>query len=208
MVEYYKETLAKEVIKNLTKRNMEGFYVRDRQEAKLLALSLIEKEELTSWGGSVTLDEIGILDELKKNYNCLDRDTTRSIQEKNELYANAISADNYLMSTNAITTDGQLINIDGAGNRVSALIFGPKRVIVICGINKISHSLEEGMSRAKNIASPMNAIRLKRKTPCVKTGKCSNCLSPECICGQIVITRRSSIPKRIKVIIVGENLGF
>lgn len=208
MVDYYKETLSKEIIKNLEKRNMEGFYVKTKEEARSLALSFVKDEEISSWGGSMTLEETGILDELKKNFTCLDRDTTTSIEEKHRLYAEAMLVDNYFMSTNAITTDGELINIDGYGNRIAALIFGPKKVIVVCSINKVCHTTDEGIKRARNIAGPMNAIRLKRKTPCVKTGTCHDCLSPECICSQMVITRRSSIKDRIKVILVGENIGY
>lgn len=208
MLEYYKDTLCSGIINNLTKRNMEGYYAKNKEEAKEIALSLIKKDELSSWGGSVTLEEVGIIQALRDGYNCLDRDTTRSIQEKNQLYSQVFSCDNFFMSTNAITTEGQLINIDGSGNRIAPLIFGPKKVIIVCGINKVCHSLDEGMSRAKNVAAPINAIRLKRKTPCVKTGKCNNCLTDECICGQTVITRRSSLPNRIKVILVGESLGF
>ena len=112
------------------------------------------------------------------------------------------------MSTNAITTDGQLVNIDGTGNRVAALIWGPKQVIVLAGMNKVCPTLEDAYRRVKNIASPPNCIRLNRKTPCAATGICGDCLSPDCICSQTVLTRRSGIPGRIKVILIGEQLGY
>jgi len=113
-----------------------------------------------------------------------------------------------LTSTNALTLDGQLVNIDGRGNRVSAMIFGPRRVIIVAGANKISTTLEEAMHRVRNTASPRNAKRLERNTPCTVTGKCEHCSSSESICRQIVVTSSQMVPGRVTVIIVGESLGF
>jgi hypothetical protein len=112
------------------------------------------------------------------------------------------------MSTNAITLDGELVNVDGNGNRVASLIYGPKHVIVITGMNKVVPDVLQGYDRVRNIASPPNTIRLGKNTPCANTGKCGNCLSPDCICSQIVVTRRSREKERIIVILVNENLGF
>ena len=117
-------------------------------------------------------------------------------------------ADYFLMSTNAITLDGELINIDGRGNRVAFLCYGPENVLIFAGMNKIVSNIEEGISRTRNIAASPNAIRLNKNTPCGITGKCEDCYSPDCMCGQYVITRRSGIPNRIKVILIGEELGY
>ena len=119
----------------------------------------------------------------------------------------ALSCDYYFMSSNAITVDGELVNIDGNGNRVAALIYGPENVIILAGMNKIVKTIEEGISRTRNVASPQNCIRLGKDTPCKTNGVCGNCLK-DTICDQIVITRASRVPKRIKVILVGEELGF
>jgi len=119
----------------------------------------------------------------------------------------ALSCDYYFMSSNAITADGELVNIDGNGNRVAALIYGPENVVIIAGMNKIVKNVEEGISRTRNVASPQNCVRLNKNTPCAVNGVCGNCLS-DTICDQIVITRASRIPQRIKVILVGEELGF
>ena len=117
-------------------------------------------------------------------------------------------ADYFLMSTNAITMDGELVNIDGRSNRVSCLCWGPQNVIIIAGMNKVALDVESALKRVRNFAAPPNAVRLNKNTPCAQTGKCADCYSPDCICSQIVITRRSSTPNRIKVILVGEELGY
>lgn len=132
----------------------------------------------------------------------------RPPQEKKEIYAKVVCADYFFMSTNAITLDGELVNVDGAGNRVACLSSGPDNVIILAGMNKVAASVEEGHDRVRNTAAPINALRLNKKTPCAVTGRCSNCQSPDCICSQIVITRRSHIPGRIQVILIGEELGY
>ncbi len=204
----YTKLLAEKTIENLEKRNMKGYYAKTKEEAAALALSLIPEESVVSWGGSLTLNETGILEKLTSgNYKCLNRDTA-PIEEKDSIAHQALSADYYLMSTNAMTIDGELINIDGNGNRTAALIFGPKNVIVVAGINKICDSYDAALSRARNKASIPNVIRFDCKTGCRKAGKCVDCLSTETVCCQFVYTRFSKIKDRIKVIIVGENLGF
>ena len=112
------------------------------------------------------------------------------------------------MSTNAITLEGELINIDGRGNRLAFLCFGPQNVLILAGMNKVVTDIDSGFKRVRNIASPPNTVRLNKKTPCAITGKCENCYSPDCICSQFVVTRRSSTPNRIKVILIGEELGY
>ena len=208
-VKEYNKLLAEKTIEGLEKRNMQGFYAENKEEAVKIALSLIPEGSVVSWGGSATLQETGLINTLKNNnYQCLDRNDVESREEKEEIAHKALNADYYLMSTNAMTIDGQLINIDGNGNRVAALIYGPKNVIIVTGINKICDTYDSALSRARNKASIPNVIRFDCNTPCKKTGKCMDCLSPETVCCQFVHTRFSRIKDRIKVIIVGENLGF
>ena len=206
--EYYKN-LANTVLKGYEKRFMEGYYCDSVEEAKALALSLVPAGSSASFGGSVTLGETGILEALRtrEDITLYDRDTANGPDEIKKIMHEALSCDYYFMSSNAITTDGELVNIDGNGNRVAALIYGPENVIIIAGMNKIVRNVEEGISRTRNIAAPPNCIRLNKNTPCAANGVCGNCLK-ETICDQIVITRASRVPNRIKVILVGEELGF
>lgn len=208
--EQYHETLAKTIIQNLAKRQMEGFYCATAKEACEKALSFAKPGTSVSFGGSMTLAESGILDVLreKEDITLLDRDSASSPEEVNRIMHEALSCDCYFMSTNAITASGELINIDGNGNRVASLIYGPKQVILIVGINKVVSSVEDGMHRVRSQASSPNCIRLHKNTPCAATGTCADCLSSDCICNQIVVTRRSGNKDRIKVILVGESLGY
>ncbi len=204
--EYYR-LLAQKTIKNIEKRNMEGYYAENKEDAVKIALSLMKEGSSVTWGGSMTLEEIGLKNKLDK-YTVYDRAKANSPEEIQEIYRKAFSCDNFLMSTNAITVDGELLNIDGTGNRVAALIYGPENVIVISGINKITKNIEDAYKRAKSDASVPNAIRLGMNTPCKATGICNNCTSPDCICCHVVVTRYSRIKGRIKVILVGEELGY
>ena len=129
-------------------------------------------------------------------------------EEKQEVARKALTCDVFIGSTNAVSEDGVMVNIDGNANRVAASAFGPKSVVLIVGMNKVVKSEEDAMSRARNEAAPINAQRFGIDTPCVKNGTCSDCKSPQCICCQILITRFSREPKRTKVILVDENLGF
>lgn len=208
--EQYNETLANTIIANLKKRQMEGFYCATKEEAKNKALSFVAEGATVAFGGSMSLGESGIMDELRSRnaIHLIDRDKAKTPEETTQMYRDAFSANTYFMSTNAITQDGELINIDGNGNRVAALIYGPDQVIIIAGLNKVVPNIDDGIRRVRNSATPPNCIRLNRKTPCAATGKCADCLSPECICNQVVVTRRSGNPDRIKVILVGESLGY
>ena len=203
------ENVANTIIKNLTKRQIEGYYCNNRKAAVIKALDLIPKGASVSLGGSITIVETGLKDEIHKgDYKIINRDMATNLEEQRKIYGEICCADFFLMSTNAITLDGELINIDGRGNRVAFLCFGPQNVLILAGMNKVVTDIESGLKRASNIAAPPNAIRLNRKTPCAITGKCENCYSPDCMCGQFVVTRRSGIPKRIKVILIGEELGY
>ena len=188
---------------------MESYYCETVEEAKSLALSLVPAGSSVSFGGSVTLDETGVLAALRErtDIKLYDRNTANGPEEMKQIMHDALSCDYYFMSSNAITHDGELVNIDGNGNRVAALIYGPENVIVIAGMNKIVKDVEEGISRSRNVAAPPNCVRLNKNTPCAVNGVCGNCLA-DTICDQIVITRASRMPKRLKVILVGEELGF
>jgi len=203
------ENVAATIIKNMEKRQMEGYYCATAKEAVQKALELVTEGASIGWGGSMTLIETGMLDALRQgNYHVIDREAVQTPEELRKLYGEICCSDFFFMSTNAITVDGELVNIDGRGNRVSFLCFGPQNVVILAGMNKIVSDVESGVKRVRDIAAPPNTVRLKRNTPCAVTGKCSDCLSPDCICSQVVITRRSAIPGRIKVILVGEELGF
>lgn len=200
---------AATIIKNLEKRNMEGYYCADADAAIQKVLELIPDASVVTWGGSETLVETGILNALKEApYTLIDRTTAKTPEEKREMYGKLVMSDYCLMSTNAITLGGELINVDGAGNRVACLITGPSYVIVVAGMNKVVANTEDGIRRVHTAAAPPNTLRVGVETPCSKTGVCADCLSPGCICNQTVITRRSMIPGRIKVILVGDSYGF
>ncbi|MGN0334450.1 MAG: lactate utilization protein, partial [Lachnospiraceae bacterium] len=171
--------------------------------------SLMPEGSSITWGGSETLRECGLMDAIhEKNYELIDRAAARTPEESRAIYGKMVCADFFLMSSNAVTIDGELVNIDGHANRVACLCCGPQNVIVIAGMNKVTPDVESAVKRIRNFAAPPNTVRLNKNTPCAKTGRCADCYSPDCICSQIVITRRSSIPNRIKVILVGEELGY
>lgn len=202
---------AQTIIKGLEKRNMEGVFCETKEDALAKALSYIEEGSSVTWGGSMSISEIGLIDAVKNgNYEIIDRSVAKNYDEQREIFSKAVLADYYLMSSNAITLDGELINIDGTGNRVACLTYGPKNVIMIVGMNKVVNDVEDGIKRVRNFASPPNTLRLGLKTPCSMTGRCGDCYGDTCICSQIVVTRRQSAAMRgrIKIILVGESLGY
>lgn len=200
---------SESIIKELNKRNIEGYFCETGKDAVDLILSMLPSNASIGWGGSETIKECGLMDALKKgNYTLLDRSTAQSDSERRELYAKTVMADAFLMSTNAITENGELVNIDGASNRLACLLHGPKEVYVIVGMNKLTKDIPAAIGRIRNVACPANTLRLNRQTPCALTGKCGDCFGDESICSNIVITRRSSIKNRIKVILVAEPLGY
>ncbi len=209
MIQKRNELLGKAVIANLAKRNMEGFYCATKEEALAKAMELIPATDVVCWGGSVTLDEVGLVAAVKERNPVIDRDTATSLEEKVEIMRKGLTCDTFIMSTNALSEDGILVNIDGNGNRVASLIFGPKQVIIIAGVNKITKDLDSAIARARSTAAPINAQRFDGiRTPCAKTGVCSDCHSIDCMCCQVVVTRHSRHAGRIKIILVGEDLGF
>ena len=198
--------LAQKVIKGLESRNMTGYYAEDREAAKALALSLIPEGSSVTMGGAMSAHEIGQVEALKAgNYDFIDRD---AYEDKRAAMLAAYDADVFLSSANAITEDGQLVNIDGNANRVSAIAQGPKKVVFIVGMNKVCDDLDGAMKRARNVAAPINAQRFGLSTPCAKTGACMDCKSPDTICCQFLITRFSRHKDRIHVILVNDSLGF
>lgn len=205
-----REKQAQAIIKALEKRNMTAFYCEDTESCRNKVLELIPADSVISWGGSMSIHECGVPQALKERGDCevLDRSLYTTPEQQKEFAVKTFQCNYYLMSTNAITLDGELVNIDGYGNRVASLIYGPDHVIVIAGMNKVVPDVKQGFDRIRNIASPPNTIRLSKDTPCAKTGKCGDCMSPDCICNQIVVTRRSRDKERIIVILVNDNLGF
>ena len=205
----YYENLADTLIEKFNMRGIEGYYCATKEDALKTALRFLTPGCSVSWGGSVTLSEIGLFDALKQS-DCVlyDRMTAKTEAERKEMYAKTVTSDYYFMSSNAITLSGELVNIDGNGNRVACLITGPENVIVIAGMNKITTDVKSAIDRVRNMAAPPNGVRLHTDTPCAKYGRCADCLTDDCICCEIVITRKSRKPNRIKVILVGEELGF
>ncbi len=201
--------LAARVVKALESRNMEAYFVKTREEALAKALELIPEGSSVSWGGTRSAAEIGLCEALHKgNYTVYDRDLLETPEGKNQAAHQALDCDFFIGSANALAENGVMVNIDGNANRVAAFAFGPKNVLLIVGMNKVVKTEEDAMSRARNEAAPINAQRFGLDTPCVKNGSCFDCTSPDCICCQILITRYSKVPKRTKVILVDDNLGF
>ena len=200
------EELAQKITKGLKSRNMTGYYVKTKEEALNKALELIPEQSKITKGGSMSVNEIGLVDALKAgNYEYCDRE---AMEDKRVAELFAYNADIYLGSTNAITEDGILINIDGNSNRVSAYAYGPKKLILIVGMNKAAADVDSAMKRARNEAARLNAKRFGLSLPCTLTGSCMNCKSPDTICCQFLVTRYSRHTDRIHVILVDEALGY
>ena len=197
------------VAEALNKRYFEAYYCSDRAAALEKILELIPQDHVVSWGGAATVDELGVKEALRQRGQAvIDRDTAKDAQERQQMLKQALTCDTFLMGSNAISADGQLVNIDGTGKRVAALCFGPDQVIVVAGMNKVAGDLDGAMRRAREVAAPMNAQRFPLKTPCVANGLCGDCKGPDSICAQIVTTRLCKPAGRIKVVLVGEDLGF
>ena len=203
------EKKAEILIKKLQARHFDACYCPTGEDAVQKILEMIPEGASIGWGGVTTAKEIGLLDALRKaNYRLLDRESAATAEEKAQIQKECLFADYFLMSANGISMDGQMVNIDGAGNRVAALIYGPKNVLIVAGMNKVAPTLEQAVDRARNVAAPINAIRLNRNTPCASTGSCADCRSDDCICSHIVITRNCRPAGRIRFVLIGEDLGF
>jgi len=197
----------------LTALKANGFkviYADNSKEALDKVMSLIPREAKVGIGGSVTVRDIGLVEAIKKQNNPIFMDWGKPLElkEKLKVRKEALTSDVYLTSSNAITLQGQLVNIDGTGNRVSAMIFGPKKVIVVAGVNKLVDTLDEALARIRNIAGPLNAKRLNLNTPCALTGKCTDCNSPDRMCKVTVILEKKPNLSDITIVLVGENLGY
>ena len=203
------ERLAERMIKNLKRRNIEAYYCPTAVETVKKVSELIADGSSVTWGGSMSIRDIGIPQALKerKTLEVLDRDEVTDREEVVKIYERAFTADVYLSSANAISEDGVIVNIDGNGNRVAAITWGPKKVIFVIGLNKVAQTVEAALARARSTASPINAARFDIKTPCQVDGVCHNCNSPENICNYVHFLRNS--PKgRHTVVLVGESLGY
>lgn len=203
------EHLAQTIIKNLQRRHIQGFYCPTAEEAVKKVSELIADGESVTWGGTMTVRDLGIPAALKSRgtLEVLDRDLVESPEEKQAMYLRAFSADVYLSSANAISEDGVIVNIDGNGNRVAAITWGPKKVIFVIGLNKVAQTVEAALARVRSTASPINAARFDIKTPCQVDGTCHNCNSTDSICNYVHFLRNSP-QGRHTIVLVGENLGY
>lgn len=204
--------LAEGMIRKFKDRGMDAAYYATADEMREAVMKEIPAGASVTWGGSVTIEETGLGPAIRerKDITFIDRKAAKTPEEARETYAKQTMADYFFMSTNAATMDGELVNIDGNGNRVACLIIGPAHVYVLCGMNKVCPDLDSAIKRARNLASPANNARLGIDNPCVQAGRCVNCLHDTTICNQFVITRRNSggAPGRIKVLLIGEELGY
>lgn len=203
--------LAEKLVGNLKQRHYEAFFCPTAQEAVEKITGMIPEGSSVTWGGSMTIRDMGLTKALhnKEGLDIWDRDLASSREEAQEIYRRAFYADYYLSSVNAMSEDGEIVNIDGNGNRVAAITFGPKRVILVVGINKVAQNLDAAISRARSLAAPVNMMRFADlNTPCKNDGMCHDCKSPDSICNYIQIMRNSHPVGRHIVVIVGEELGY
>ena len=207
---WLRETRIKKTIEALKANNMNGYLVSSKDELIEKIKELTNEGDVVATGGSMSLFETGVIDHLRcGRYEFLDRyKEGLTSEEIKAIYRGAFSADVYFSSANAITEEGELYNVDGNGNRVAAMLYGPDKVIVVAGFNKIVEDLEEAIERNRKIAAPINAKRLDRKTPCTRVGTCMDCKSPEKICREYTLIRSQGNPDRIHVIFLNEDLGY
>ena len=205
----YYEKRGKVMVKNLQSHHFDAYYCATKEEALKKALELIPEGSSVGWGGAQSCEEIGLMQALHAgNYRAIDRSLAKDMQEREQMMRDMLHADVFLTGANGLSIDGQMVNIDGNGNRVAAIVYGPRSIIVVAGMNKVVDSLEAAVTRARTIAAPMNNQRFNLNNPCTVTGACANCKSETCICNQILITRNSRPAGRIKFILVGEDLGM
>lgn len=207
-MKYYQKR-GQTVVKNLRKNHFDAYYCATKEEALAKALELIPAGSTVGWGGMLSAQQIGLPQTLKNgDYTCIDRDTVTDPGEKTRLMRACFDADFFITGANALSLDGQMVNIDGNGNRVGMMVYGPQYILVVAGINKVCDTLEDAVRRARAVAAPQNAQRFGLPNPCDVTGSCADCHTPTCICNQMLITRNSKPVGRIKLIIVGQELGF
>ena len=205
---YYNKR-AEILVKNLRSRHFEAYFCETKEKALEKALELIPEGASVGWGGAMTCEQIGLMDALKAgNYRAMDRSLAKSPEEREKMMKDMLFADVFLTGANGLSLDGQMVNIDGTGNRVAAIVYGPKTILVVAGMNKVEDTLEDAVNRARTVAAPMNNQRFDNNNPCSVTASCANCKSLTCICNQILITRHCRPAGRIKFILVGEDLGM
>lgn len=197
----------KKLLQNLTNRHFVPFFTKTKEDAINLILELIPQKSSIGFGGSVTVEELDLVNQIKEHYKLLHRSLYPQ-DYADKLYNEMQSADWYITSTNALSMSGELVNIDGRANRVAAMLYGPKNILVVCGVNKIVQDVNEAIWRARNVAAPLNALRLDKKTPCAYTNKCGDCLSPDTMCKATVIQHHPTSGKNVYVIIIDQKLGY
>lgn len=209
-LKWVNECRINRTIEALKKNNMNGYLAKDKDEIINIIEDIVEEGAVVSCGGSMSLFEVGIIDYLRKGrYNLLDRyEEGLTREEITKVFRESFSADAYFVSSNAITEKGELYNVDGNGNRVAAMLFGPKKVVVIVGVNKIVADIDEAIKRNREISAPANAKRLNRDTPCAKVGYCMDCKSSHRICNEYTIIKRQGDKDRIHVIFLNKELGY
>lgn len=202
---YYRKR-GETLVKNLQKRHFDACYCENAAEALEKALEWIPEGASVGWGGAMSAQQIGLIDAVNSgNFRAIDRS---KYDDREQAMRECLFADVFLSGANALSMDGEMVNIDGTGNRVAAIVYGPKSVIVIAGMNKVADNLEDAVTRARTVAAPMNQQRFLLDNPCTVTGSCGDCVSKTCICNQILITRHCRPAGRIKFILVGEDLGM
>lgn len=204
------QALSSTMIKNFAKRNIEAYYAATKEGAVKIAMDIMKDGGTVGMGGSETVKESGLLEAVKnaEHLKFIDRSLATTPEERKVVFLETMAADYFLMSSNAVTIDGELVNIDGNANRLACLLHGPEHVILLVGMNKVVEDVDSGIQRIGIHAAPPNAARLSTRTHCNLLGHCGDCHSPDCMCCQIVITRHSRHKGRIKVILIGEELGF
>ena len=208
-IDKYYQKRGEILVKNLKARHFDAWYCDTKEEALTKALELIPEGSTVGWGGALSAQQIGLMDALNKgNYAAIDRDRCTTPEEKAKAAKDSMFADFFLTGANALSLDGQMVNIDGTGNRLAPICYGPDMILVVAGMNKVEDTLEAAVRRARTVAAPMNKQRFGNVTPCGVTGTCADCKSEGCICNQILITRHCRPAGRIKFILVGEDLGM
>ena len=204
--ELYTDKRAQILVRNLQNRHFGAYYCKTKEEALAKALELIPEGATVGWGGATSAQQIGLLDAVHDpKYRCIDRDTA---PDRAQAMRECLWTDVFITGANAISLDGQMVNIDGIGNRLAAICYGPKSIVVIAGMNKVADSLELAIQRARTVAAPINKQRFPGDTPCLVTGSCADCRSEACICNEILVTRNCRPAGRIQFVLVGEELGF
>ena len=205
----YYDKRGEVLVKNLRRRHFDAYYCATKEEALAQVMALIPEGSSVGWGGAISAEQVGVQHAVRSgNYTAIDRDAFPDRPDKDRCMRQCFDADYFITGANAISMDGQMVNIDGTGNRVGLIVYGPKNIIVVAGMNKVCANLEDAVKRARTVAAPMNQLRFGLPNPCTCTGVCADCITETSICNQILITRHCKPAGRIKFVLVGEELGF